>query len=149
MADGEKLIMDEAFWGLAKKLAPRTQKGYLIDGKKTDHVRYAHKQVVAVAKGIAHELYESMMSNNIAFATWKKFCGDLKIEEAEAEFVRFATPWLLDDARANLAALLRQPGREHLKDAIHDVLVKDNSIKGANPVRPLAPILKEAFRHGR
>lgn len=134
------------------QLAARAQQlqGYMLQGKKVQSLSYAHKKVVEVAKAIAHELYDAMMSNNETYAVWQRFCEDLKKSDHEAEFVALATPHLLDDARATLAGLLGQPGKESLKEEIYDVLMKDNLIRGTGGIVPLAPAVKEANkRHGR
>lgn len=121
----------------------------IMNGKKVRNVRYAHEQVVEVAKGIAHALYESMMKDNETNAVWKKFCEDLERDEHEEEFVRLAWPHLLDDARATLSRLLGQPGKEHLKEQIFDVLMKDNLIRGTGGLAPVHDSIMEAQRHGR
>ena len=123
--------------------------GFIVNGKKTQNLQYAHKMVVEVAKGIAHALYEAMMKSDEVNAVWKAFCRDLRRGEHEAEFVRLATPWLLDDARANLAGILGQPGKEDLKPAIYDALIKDNSIRGTNGLVPVAQNILETYDHGR
>lgn len=122
---------------------------HTVNGKKAQNLRYAHKEVVEVAKGIAHELYNSMMQNNVTWAVWQKFCEDLARPAMEEEFVRLAWPHLLDDARTMLARLLGMPGKEHLKEQIHDVLVKDNLIRGTKGLVPVARQVLEANSHGR
>lgn len=109
----------------------------VMNGRLVRNVRYAHKEVVAVAKGMAHELYNSMMQNDITNAVWKRFCEDLHRKDHEEEFVRLAWPHLLDDARTMLARLLGMPGREHLKKEIHDVLMKDDLIRGTGGLIPV------------
>lgn len=125
--------------------------GFVVDGRHSQNLRYAHKEVVKVARGIAAELYEAMMSgNNEAYASWKRLCEDLaRPNMMQEEFVKLATPWLLDDARATLAALLRTSRNESLKERVYDVLMKDNLIRGTGGVVPLAPSIKEAYRNGR
>lgn len=141
--------LERAFAAQKQFLGVKKNPGFIVNGKKTQNLRYAHEMVVACARGIAHELYEAMMKNNEAWAVWKALARDTSMELAEAEFVSLATPWLLDDARATLAAILGHPGKEHLKPAIYDALMKDNLIRGTDGLVPIAPQLKEAYRHGR
>lgn len=147
MSELTKAEEDRAFARLNRKFGK--SQGYIVNGRKVENLQYAHKQVVAVARGIAHELYSSMMRNDAAYKNWKTLCEDVGVAQAEATFVRLATPWLLDDARATMAKLLGQPGKEHLKEGIFDALLKDNSIRGTDGLIPVAPAVKEAFRGRR
>lgn len=87
---------------------------------------HAHKQVLHTALGMAYELYDLVMRDNEAYATWKRLCPDLTPEFLERKFVELMAPRLLEAARATLASLLTTPINEHLKMEIHDALVKDN-----------------------
>lgn len=139
---------EEAFRRQARQLGIKNP-GYVVNGQKTQTLQYAHKQVVEVAKGIARELYDAMMQVNESYAVWQRLCEDIKKKDCEEEFVRLATPHLLDDARTTMAALLGQPGNDHLKEGIFDALIKDNEIRGVGGLKPVAPQLLEAYRHGR
>lgn len=128
---------------------PPALPSYMVQGKRASIVKYAHEMVRDVAKGMAHELYESMMKSNEAYAVWRHFCEDVGRENAEREFVHLALPYLLDDARATLAGMLRMPQFEHLHLSIHDALIKDNLIRGTDGLIPVKKQIEEAYRGRR
>lgn len=96
-----------------------------------------HALIADTAKGFAREIYDKIMWDNDAYKAWKEECPDLTKGAAEEEFVRLLWPKLLDDARAILAKMLGDPGKEHLKPAIHDALIKDATVRGDRPLKPL------------
>lgn len=85
-----------------------------------------HKMVRSVARGMAHELYAEVMSDNAVWKNWKAQCPDLTPRRLEAMFVHMAWPKLIEEARATLAKLLASEVNPILKEQIYDALIKDN-----------------------
>lgn len=91
---------------------------------------YAHEQVLAVAKEMAHEVYSDLMSaDNELYSDWKKQCPDLTPEKCEELFCELLIPRLLEPARATLAQMLGNAAYEHLHESIYDALCKDNILR--------------------
>ncbi len=88
----------------------------------------AHFMVAETAKAMAHELYDIVMTDNVAYASWKDICPELTPKLAEKKFVELLVPFLLDDAVTTLATMLRGSLPEVLKNQIADALMKDASL---------------------
>lgn len=86
---------------------------------------YAHEQVVAVAKEMAHELYAEMMKDNRVYADWKSQCSELTPEKAESAFVEMLYPKLLEPARHTLATMLGEARYAHLHEGLYMTLCQD------------------------
>jgi|SRR5262245_43718880 len=89
---------------------------------------HAHKLVHATAVAMAHELYDTMMHDNEWYRIWKLQNPELGAKELEERFVAKNLSRLLPQARATLAAMLRNPGNEHLKEEIYEALVLDATL---------------------
>jgi len=96
-----------------------------VPGRPSAH---AHKLVAATAEAMAHELYDTMMQDNEWYRIWKARNPEMGAKELEEEFVRKNLSRLLPQARAVLAAMLRNPGNEGLKEEIYEALVLDASL---------------------
>lgn len=91
----------------------------------------AHRLVMEVAVGLAHELYEEVARNN---ATYRALRASGQISDAASRlvFVERMAPRLLEDARQALADLLTQPDKvvsRKQKDEIADALILDTDLR--------------------
>lgn len=89
---------------------------------------YAHELVASTARGMAEELFESMLSSdNEMFAEFKRESAESGIEpEAiRAAFVEMMLPKLLGQARATLATMLGQRQFAHCHEQIYEALLRD------------------------
>lgn len=106
--------------------------------KPSGKVAHCHWQVKDVAIELAKEVYEVAMSNNQFRADFKELYGrDGSALEAEliAKFVEINWPALVPQARSTLAAMLRGPYDDAMKEKIMEALSLDSQlIRGrANP----------------
>lgn len=91
----------------------------------------AHKLVAETAKGLAGAFYENMMTvDDEVWAEWKERFPDVPQSKLQDYFVEMSFGRFLGEARATLAAMLRSPIPEALKEQIHEALVLDNDLKG-------------------
>lgn len=104
---------------------------------------HCHVEVKRVAEGMAHVLFDEMMSKD---AIWREFRAQhegLTKTQMEDKFVAKLWPQLLDQARATLAGMLRSGAySDEQKEEIMDILVKDQSlVRGRkNPAQVLGSI---------
>lgn len=92
---------------------------------------HAHLRVRDVAVAMAHELYDTMMHDNVWYDYWKKQHPSMNARQLEDVFVRKNLGRMLPQARATLAQMLRTSSDEKMKEEIYDALVKDDTlIKG-------------------
>ena len=90
---------------------------------------HCHKMVAEVAKASAHELYDKLMGDNLYYDEWKRQNPECSPKELERRFVAKNWGKCLDFARATLAAMLRGPYPDVLKEDILDALSKDASLR--------------------
>lgn len=90
---------------------------------------HAHKMIVAVAKEMAHEVYDRVMRNNEVYDQWKKVCPELTRDLAVALFVDHLYPYLIEDARATLAGTLATNIDEDLKEQISEAIIRDTAFR--------------------
>jgi len=103
---------------------------------KTNRIRlgkrgeaHAHKQVAEVAKSMAHEIFDQIMTKRgDIFDRLKKQNPEMSTKELEAFFVAKLYPTLLVEARASMAAILRDPSNSHLHPDIYEALLLDNTL---------------------
>lgn len=92
-------------------------------------VKHCHFAVKKVAEGMAHVLFDEMMSRNEIWSKFKEQHEGLTTAQMEAKFVAHLWPQMIDQARATLAGMLRSPGvSEEQKEEIMDILVKDQTL---------------------
>lgn len=92
----------------------------------------AHKLVWKTAQDMAANLYEEVMSgNNEMYAGWKNQWPEKSAEERQKLFVAAIAPKLLEPARAILAAILADPTKAHLHEAIYDSMILDNAVRAS------------------
>lgn len=90
---------------------------------------HAHKQVAEVAKGMAHEIFDQIMTKRgDIFDRLKAQNPEMSTKELEAFFVAKLYPTLLDEARAVLTGMLRDPSNSHLHSDIYEALLLDNTL---------------------
>ncbi len=89
---------------------------------------HVHFEVKKVAEGLAHVLFEEMMRNNAVYAQFKEQHSEMTSAEMEAAFVAHLWPQLIEQARATMAAMLRGPYDDAMKEQILDILVKDQTL---------------------
>lgn len=108
----------------------------------------AHALVARIAREAAADLYETMMGDNLLRVEWKRQHPGATEPQLLRLFVRQNWGRCIPFARATLATMLSRPLPEHLKEEIHDALIKDRSLRPLEPSkRPMAEILnKEALR---
>ena len=105
----------------------------------------AHRMVAETAKGMAGELYETMMRDNVWYAVWKRQNPGASVKALESRFIAKNTRQLLPTARATLASMLADPSIPDLmKREIYDALVLDRSlIIGRPDMAPAEVVLKK------
>jgi len=89
----------------------------------------AHKLVYETAVSMAHELYDTMMSDNQWYGLWKAQFPGFSSKQLEGKFIARNIRMMLPQARATLAAMLARPIDPGLKDTIMEALLLDNSLK--------------------
>lgn len=91
-------------------------------------VAHCHVAVAKVAKEIAENLYEVVMSNNEVRARWKLQNPDCTEKQLIKRFVDKNWGKCLEPARATLVGLLNGPLPDHLKEEVVDILYKDSTL---------------------
>ena len=76
---------------------------------------HAHKLIYVTACEMAHELYDTMMSDNLWYETWKKSNPGLGPRQLEARFVAKNLSVLLPQARHTLAGMLGIPANAPIR----------------------------------
>lgn len=101
---------------------------------------HCHKRVAKVAKALAAETYEQLMSSSdLIYSNWKKKYPHLDSKRLCRQFVADKWALFIPPARATLVGLLQQPIDEALKEEIMEILVLDSTlIRGR--VNPMAVI---------
>lgn len=94
-----------------------------------DSKGHCHELVAETAKGMAHELWEGLMSQNKAFSEYKAIYPDATTKELEEIFVNNLWPKLTESARSTLASMLNQHISDDLKDQISSALILDNPLR--------------------
>lgn len=90
--------------------------------------KHAHKLVHETAVAMAHELYDTMMQDDIWYGIWKQRNPGANKKKLEEVFVAKNLSGLLPQARATLAGMLRTTADETLRDQIYDALVLDATL---------------------
>jgi hypothetical protein len=94
---------------------------------------HAHFLVKETAEAMGHELYDTMMSDDVWYNLWKKKNPGLRPKELEELFVKNNISKLLPQARATLAQMLRNSHDERLKETIYEALTLDATlVRGRN-----------------
>lgn len=96
-----------------------------VPGRPSSH---AHWLVRNTAVEMAHELYDTMMTDNEWYKVWKKQNPGLDKSELETRFVERNLSQLLPQARATLAGMLRTTVDERLKEEIYQALILDATL---------------------
>lgn len=96
-----------------------------VPGRPSSH---AHFLIKETAEAMAHELYDTMMSDNRWYDYWKAQNPGLDTKQLEDAFVRRNLSRLLPQARATLAQMLRGSNDDALKETIYDALLKDATL---------------------
>ena len=89
---------------------------------------HCHVMVKEFAVEAAGCLYEKVMGDNKVFEEWKRQNPDCTPKQLEERFIARNWGKCLDFARATMAAMLRGPYPEVLKDQILDALIKDGTL---------------------
>lgn len=89
---------------------------------------HAHRLVASVAKAFASELYETVMSNNLVRAEWKRQHPGADERTLVRRFVTKNWGKCLAGARATLALQLRGPIDTAMKESIMEALVLDATL---------------------
>lgn len=90
---------------------------------------HAHPMIAQLANEMAHELYDTMMEDNLWYEMWKfQNTGITSAQALESRFVRKNIEKLLPQARATLAGMLATNIPEELKEQIHNALVMDKTL---------------------
>ena len=89
-----------------------------------------HKQVRDVAMAAAGQLYESVMSDNRYFSTWKRQNPGCTPKELERRFINKNWPRCIEFARQTLTVMLtRDDISQETKDQIFEVLELDFALR--------------------
>jgi hypothetical protein len=89
----------------------------------------AHKLVAETAMAMAHELYDTLMSDNLWYEAWTAQNPGLGPKALEARFCAKNQQRLLPGARATLAGLLREPIDPGQKEVIMEALLLDATLR--------------------
>jgi len=94
----------------------------MAQGNSAAHV---HKLVAKTAKGIAEDLYETLMQNNELYTAWKLQHKGLGDKQLRVAFVKKNLSRCLEPARTTLTLMLRGTLDESLKETISEALILD------------------------
>lgn len=112
------------------RLAPRRPSPQVMPHKPLFPM-VAHKQVAAVAREAAGQLFDTLMGCNEIYEAWKFRNPGLDRKALERLFVSTFSPDCVPFARATLAHMLSLPGiDETTKMSIHEALVLDAQLPG-------------------
>lgn len=109
--------------------------------------RAAHRLIAETAKAMAHELYDTMMSDNEWYGVWKARWPGLSSKALEVKFVVLNTAKLLPGARELLVGMLTAPGTpEAMKTEIAEALIADASLTQGRSrgMKPATQVLRHA-----
>jgi hypothetical protein len=109
--------------------------------------KHAHKLVYETARKLAHELYDTLMQDQVYYTEWKRQNPDLGAKALEARFVVKNTHRCLETARATLAVMLRGPIDSPLKQDIYEALCLDAALVRGRAQVPSGPILQHQNRN--
>jgi hypothetical protein len=88
-----------------------------------------HRLVRATAIGIAEQVYDALMKDNLTYRDWKSKVPQLTPEKLHRLWKIHAWPSFIPAARAQLAAMLESEAySERMKDEISEALILDNSL---------------------
>jgi hypothetical protein len=96
--------------------------------KRSKNSAHCHKLIASVAQAAAHELYDSLMMDQLLYEVWKKRFPELGSKQLEEEFVKMYWGKCIPFARATLAHLLGKPIDEAQKESIMEALLLDKSL---------------------
>lgn len=100
---------------------------------------HCHKMVAEVAKAAAHELYDTLMGDNVLYTEWKRQNPGATDKILLAKFVARNWGKCIPFARATLARMLTTAIDDGQKTAIHEALVLDNMlVRGRRSAAELA-----------
>jgi hypothetical protein len=96
--------------------------------------------VADVAKGLAHEVYDYLMTkHDDLYQEWREKFPDLGSKALEDKFVKMTWSNHVPAARATLANQLSLPGPDSLKDTILEALILDNTLIRGRAALPPPP----------
>lgn len=111
--------------------------------KRSPNSAHCHKLVAEVAKAAAHELFDTMMMDQVLWDLWRKRFPGMASKRLEERFVGMYWGKCIPFARATLARLLSEPIDEAQKESIMDALVLDSTLVRGRAVGGPAPSLRE------
>lgn len=92
-------------------------------------IKHCHVEVKKVAEGMAQALFEELMRRNELFTRFKGQHPGKTTKEMEGMFVAKMWPQMIEQARATLAGMLRNPSySEEQKEEIMHILVQDATL---------------------
>lgn len=91
-------------------------------------ISHCHKLVAETAQAMAHELYDTMMQDNVWYDCWKEKNPGATGKAMEARFVNANWGKLVENARATLAQMLAGGLDESLKEEIMEALCLDHTL---------------------
>lgn len=113
---------------MTRASSARNERRQLGTNKQT----HAHKMVAETAQGMAHEVWDKIMTTRgDIFERFKNQPDNagLTTKELETKFCAKLWPTMLDEARATLARMLTLPSTSPLqKEQIYDALRLDNTL---------------------
>lgn len=86
----------------------------------------AHKLIAKTAEDMTGAVYEKLMQKNEWYAQWQARFPDLTGSALQRKFQKLMAPGYLEQARATLAGMLRDPRYSHLHEQIAEALILDN-----------------------
>jgi hypothetical protein len=95
--------------------------------------KHVHKLVHETAVAMAHELYDTMMQDDLWYRLWKKKNPEADSQELEELFVERNLAKMIPQARATLTKMMTNTSDEALKEVIYNALVLDNTLIRGRP----------------
>ena len=89
---------------------------------------HCHKMIRSVAQAAAGELYETLMTDNLLYETWRKANPGLTPKQLESRFISRNWGRCIPFARATLATMLAKGVDTATGEAIMEALTLDASL---------------------
>lgn len=112
----------------------RSSAGRLAKRRPERNAAACHQMVRDVAVGMAHETYAVLMQRNDWYRAWREALEErsgvsgMSPDLLEKNWVNLHWGDFIEGARAQLAAMLRQPLDDGLRDTIAEALILDNTL---------------------
>ncbi len=111
--------------------------------KRSPNSAHCHKLIAEVAKAAAHELFDTMMMDQVLWDLWWKRFPGMNSKALEDRFVEMYWGRCIPFARATLATLLTRPIDDGQKESIMEALALDATLMRGRATSGPVPSLRE------